>query len=49
MAILGTAKMFLETEILGVRKIIEEAIIKGDGLKKEILISLGLMKSLVTG
>ena len=42
-AILETVKMYLETEVLGGKKMIEAAVIEGEG-SKEILISLGLMK-----
>ena len=41
--ILGTVKLYLETEVLGVRKLMEAAVIEGQGFKK-ILVSLGLMK-----
>ena len=41
--ILGTLTMYMESEALGGRKIIEAAVIEEEG-SKEILISLGLMK-----
>ena len=42
--ILGTVKMFLEADVLGRRKMIEAAVIQGEGTK-EVLVSLGLMKN----
>ena len=43
--ILWTVRMFLETDVLGGRKMIEAAVIQGEG-SKEVLVSLSLMKSL---
>ena len=43
--ILGTARIFLETVVLGpARQIIEVAVIAGTDNNKEVLLSLGLMK-----
>ena len=42
--ILGTVRMFLEADVLGGRKLIEAAVIQGEG-SKEVLVLLGLMKS----
>ena len=42
--ILGTVRMFLEADVLGGRKLVEAAVIQGEG-SKEVLVSLGLMKS----
>ena len=41
--ILGTVKLYLEADVLGGRKLVERAVIEGEGAK-EVLISLGLMK-----
>ena len=40
--VIGTCKMFIENEILGGRKMVEAAMIRGDS--KEALISLNLLK-----
>ena len=42
--ILGTVKFYLEADVLGGRKMVEAAVIRGEGTK-EVLVSLGLMKS----
>ena len=42
--ILGTVKFYLEADVLGGRKMVEAAVIRGEGTK-EILVSLSLMKS----
>ena len=42
--ILGTVKFYLEAEVLGGRKMVEAAVIRGEGTK-EVLVSLGLMKA----
>ena len=41
--IMGTIKTYLECEVLGGRKLIESAVIEGEGAS-EVLVSLGLMK-----
>ena len=41
--ILGTVKMYLKAAVKGGRKLLEDAVIEGQG-SKETLISLGLMK-----
>ena len=43
LTILGSVKLFLEADVLGGRKLVECAVIEGDGAK-EVLVSLGLMK-----
>ena len=40
---MGTIKTYLECEVLGGRKLIESAVIEGEGAS-EVLVSLGLMK-----
>ena len=42
--ILGVVRVFLEADVLGGRKLVEAAVIRGEGTK-EILVSLSLMKS----
>ena len=41
--IMGTVKIYLECEVLGGRKLMEAAVIEGEGAS-EVLVSLGLMK-----
>ena len=43
MEVIGTCKIFLENEVLASRKMVEAAVIEGEG-SKETLISLELKK-----